>query len=262
MTAIDHPSPPDRMPDPAVREHAATGVNGFLGLLVGLGLLAVGAVLAVTGSDSGSGGTVPAGVLVLLLGVLALRGLVTISPGRARVVQFFGRYVGAVRTAGLRWVNPFTRRTTISTRIRNHESEVLKVNDYDGNPIEIAAVGVWQVQDTARAVFEVDSFVAFVHTQTETAIRHIATSYPYDIHYLLRAALAEAGRLPRDATPSRPRGRRDPTSGRSRSGPRGGHGHRLLILRLHLQAEVQTATSTCHDAVIVKRRGPSPVPAP
>jgi len=119
---------------------------------------------------------------VIVLGVIALRGLVTIAPGEAKVLQFFGRYVGTVRTAGLRWVNPLTSRYKVSTRIRNHESEVLKVNDFDGNPIEIAAVVVWQVEDTARAVFEVDSFVAFVHTQTETAIRHIATSYPYDDH--------------------------------------------------------------------------------
>ena len=177
MTTTDS-APPVRMPDPAVREHSATGVNGFLGLLAGLILVAFGAATAATGGD----GLGPVGVLVLVLGVITLRGLVTISPGEAKVLQFFGRYVGTVRTAGLRWVNPFTSRRTVSTRIRNHESEVLKVNDFDGNPIEIAAVVVWQVEDTARAVFEVDSFVAFVHTQTETAIRHIATSYPYDDH--------------------------------------------------------------------------------
>lgn len=177
MTAVEHPSAPVRMPDPAVREHAATGVNGFIGLLAGLVLLAGGVALAVVG-----GGATAAGVLVIVLAAITLRGLITVSPGEAKVVQLFGRYVGTERTAGLRWVDPFTSRRTVSTRIRNHESEVLKVNDFDGNPIEIAAVVVWQVEDTARAVFEVDSFVAFVHTQTETAIRHIATSYPYDDH--------------------------------------------------------------------------------
>lgn len=116
------------------------------------------------------------------LGIVALRGLTTVAPGEAKVLQFFGRYTGTVRTAGLRWVNPLSSRRKVSTRIRNHESAVLKVNDKDGNPIEIAAVVVWQVEDTARAVFEVDSFVEFVHTRTETAIRHIATSYPYDDH--------------------------------------------------------------------------------
>jgi regulator of protease activity HflC (stomatin/prohibitin superfamily) len=167
-----------RMPDPAVREHPATATGGFVGLLGGLVLIAVGVVLVVVGS----GPLTAVGIVVIVLGVIALRGLVTIAPGEAKVLQFFGRYVGTVRTAGLRWVNPLTSRYKVSTRIRNHESEVLKVNDFDGNPIEIAAVVVWQVEDTARAVFEVDSFVAFVHTQTETAIRHIATSYPYDDH--------------------------------------------------------------------------------
>jgi regulator of protease activity HflC (stomatin/prohibitin superfamily) len=167
-----------RMPDPAVREHPATATGGFVGLLGGLVLIAVGVALVVVGS----GPLTAVGIVVIVLGVIALRGLVTIAPGEAKVLQFFGRYVGTVRTAGLRWVNPLTSRYKVSTRIRNHESEVLKVNDFDGNPIEIAAVVVWQVEDTARAVFEVDSFVAFVHTQTETAIRHIATSYPYDDH--------------------------------------------------------------------------------
>lgn len=170
-----------RMPDPAVRERTAVGTNGFLALIGGLILILGGAGLAIyTGENS----TVLAvvGALLVLAGVLLLRGLITISPGEAKVLQFFGRYDGTVRAAGLRWINPFTSRSKVSTRIRNHESDVLKVNDYDGNPIEIAAVVVWQVEDTARAVFEVDSFVAFVHTQTETAIRHIATSYPYDDH--------------------------------------------------------------------------------
>ncbi len=178
MTVTHDPEPTVRMPDPAVREHAATGAGGVLGLLGGLALVVVG-VVTVTQAD---GVLVLVGVLAILAGLVVLRGLVTVSPGEAKVLQFFGRYVGTLRTAGLRWVNPFTSRHKVSTRIRNHESEVLKVNDFDGNPIEIAAVVVWQVEDTARAVFEVDSFVEFVHTQTETAVRHIATSYPYDDH--------------------------------------------------------------------------------
>ncbi|GEL26744.1 membrane protein [Pseudonocardia sulfidoxydans NBRC 16205] len=169
---------PVRMPDPAVREHKAWGPNGFVGLLVGLVLVGLG----IAGIAAGTGLLIGLGIAALVLGAVTLRGLTTVAPGEAKVVQFFGRYVGTVRTSGLRWVNPLTSRRKISTRIRNHESEVLKVNDLDGNPIEIAAVVVWQVEDTARAVFEVDSFVAFVHTQTETAIRHIATSYAYDSH--------------------------------------------------------------------------------
>ena len=104
------------------------------------------------------------------------------APGEARVVQFLGRYVGTVRLDGLRWVNPFTVRRRISTRIRNHETAVTKVNDADGSPIEIAAVVVWRVTDTARAMFEVDDYNEFVTIQAETAVRHIATSYPYDSH--------------------------------------------------------------------------------
>lgn len=174
---------PVRMPDPAVREHGAVTTSGFLGLAIGVVLLAAGALALAAGTaDEAGGAWIVTGAVVALAGVLVLSGLATVAPGEARVLQFFGRYTGTVRTAGLRWVVPFTSRRAVSTRIRNHESDVLKVNDSDGNPIEIAAVVVWQVEDTARAVFEVDSFVDFVHTQTETAIRHIATSYPYDDH--------------------------------------------------------------------------------
>jgi regulator of protease activity HflC (stomatin/prohibitin superfamily) len=105
-----------------------------------------------------------------------------VAPGEARVVQHLGRYRGTIRQDGLRWVNPFTSRTRISTRVRNHETAVLKVNDAYGNPIELAAVVVWKVRDTAQATFEVDDFAEFVATQTETAVRHIAIEYPYDSH--------------------------------------------------------------------------------
>ncbi len=96
------------------------------------------------------------------------------------MIQLFGRYKGTIRESGLQWVNPVTRRVTVSTRIRNQESAQAKVNDADGNPIEIAAVVVWQVRDTAAAVFAVDNYTQFVTIQTETAVRHIASSYPYD----------------------------------------------------------------------------------
>jgi regulator of protease activity HflC (stomatin/prohibitin superfamily) len=122
------------------------------------------------------------GVLVLIAALISLRGLNTVAPGEARVVQLFGRYKGTIRQDGLRWVNPFTSRNKVSTRVRNHETAVLKVNDAYGNPIELAAVVVWKVEDTAQATFEVDNFVKFVATQTETAVRHIAIEYPYDAH--------------------------------------------------------------------------------
>jgi regulator of protease activity HflC (stomatin/prohibitin superfamily) len=119
-------------------------------------------------------------VLLWLTGPFILRGLTPIAPGRARVVQLFGQYRGTIRESGLQWVNPFTERIVVSTRIRNQESAQAKVNDADGNPIEIAAVIVWQVRDTASAIYAVDNYTQFVAIQTETAVRHIASSYPYD----------------------------------------------------------------------------------
>ncbi|MEU8932132.1 SPFH domain-containing protein [Streptomyces sp. NPDC048409] len=168
------------MPAPRVRESVAHSIGGGLALLLGLvGLLAAVALFV---AASVNPGFAAAGVVVLLASVLAMRGLNTVAPGEARVVQLFGRYRGTIRQDGLRWVNPFTSRTKISTRVRNHETAVLKVNDAYGNPIELAAVVVWKVQDTAQAVFEVDDFTEFVSTQTETAVRHIAIEYPYDAH--------------------------------------------------------------------------------
>ncbi|MEU6283896.1 SPFH domain-containing protein [Streptomyces sp. NPDC047028] len=174
------------MPAPRVREFTAHSIGGGLALL--LGLIGIGAAVALlaaaasTGSAGAKAGLIPAGVLVFLAAVIAMRGLNTVAPGEARVVQLFGRYRGTIRQDGLRWVNPFTSRTRISTRVRNHETAVLKVNDAYGNPIELAAVVVWKVQDTAQAVFEVDDYAEFVATQTETAVRHIAIEYPYDAH--------------------------------------------------------------------------------
>ncbi|MFB0616641.1 SPFH domain-containing protein [Streptomyces sp. AGS-58] len=174
------------MPAPKVREFAAHSIGGGLALLLGLlGLGAAAALFAVSGATSSPGargGLITAGALVLLAALVAMRGLNTVAPGQARVVQLFGRYRGTIRQDGLRWVNPFTSRTRISTRVRNHETAVLKVNDAYGNPIELAAVVVWKVQDTAQATFEVDDFAEFVATQTETAVRHIAIEYPYDAH--------------------------------------------------------------------------------
>jgi regulator of protease activity HflC (stomatin/prohibitin superfamily) len=156
--------------------------------MLGLALLAlvVGVVLLASakGVSGGAGKAVLIllGLLLLIGAVLLLRGLVAVAPGEARVIQLLGRYVGTVRQDGLRWVNPFTTKRKISTRIRNHETDTLKVNDADGNPIQMAAVVVWRVEDTAKAVFSVDDFLEFVAIQTETAVRHIAGSYPYDAH--------------------------------------------------------------------------------
>jgi regulator of protease activity HflC (stomatin/prohibitin superfamily) len=168
------------MPAPRVREFTAHSIGGALALLLGLlGLLGAVALFA---ASSVSPGFAIGGVFVLIAAIISLRGLNTVAPGEARVVQLFGRYRGTIRQDGLRWVNPFTSRTKISTRVRNHETAVLKVNDAYGNPIELAAVVVWKVRDTAQATFEVDNYLEFVATQTEAAVRHIAIEYPYDAH--------------------------------------------------------------------------------
>jgi regulator of protease activity HflC (stomatin/prohibitin superfamily) len=109
-------------------------------------------------------------------------GVFTVNPNEGRVLQLFGRYVGTARTEGLRWANPFYSKRRVSLRVRNFESAKLKVNDQEGNPIEIAAVVVWRVVDTAEAVFEVDDYSNYVHVQSEAALRNLATSYTYDSH--------------------------------------------------------------------------------
>jgi regulator of protease activity HflC (stomatin/prohibitin superfamily) len=166
-----------------VPERAAWFLPGLPMLVLGLAALAAGiALLWLTGHTSGGASTALAwlGGLVVAAAALTLRGLTPVVPGRVHVVQLFGKYRGTIREPGLQWVNPFTNRIVISTRIRNLESPQAKVNDADGNPIEIAAVVVWRVQDTAHALYAVDSYANFVAIQTETAVRHIATSYPYD----------------------------------------------------------------------------------
>ncbi len=119
----------------------------------------------------------------LLVGVVLLicfKGFFMVHPNQAKVLQLFGTYVGSVRQTGLRWANPFYSKSPVSLRVRNFESEVLKVNDSSGNPIDIAAVVVWKVVDSAEAVFEVDDYESFVHIQSEAALRNLATSYPYE----------------------------------------------------------------------------------
>ncbi|WP_436773403.1 SPFH domain-containing protein [Yinghuangia sp. YIM S09857] len=173
------------MPAPQVRERLVRGAGGLPALGVGfLGLAASVVVFFVSATVDGGAraGLIALGVVIAIAALVGLCGLTTIAPGQARVIQLFGHYKGTLRHEGLRWVNPLTDRTKISTRIRNLETQTAKVNDFDGNPIEIAAVVVWQVQDTAQAMFEVDDFEEFVAIQTETAVRHIANSYPYDNH--------------------------------------------------------------------------------
>jgi hypothetical protein len=170
------------MPKPKVTERKAWDLNGWPVAVVAFILLVAGVVQFSVGVANGEGGMIALGSVLFVVGVIVAAGLTPVAPGRARVLQILGRYAGTIRTDGLRWVNPISTRKEVSTRIRNHETAVAKVNDADGNPIEIAAVVVWQVEDTAQAMFEVDDFVEFVAIQTETAVRHIANSYPYDVH--------------------------------------------------------------------------------
>lgn len=119
---------------------------------------------------------------LVLGGALVLAGLFVVNPNEARVLQLFGRYVGTCREEGLRWTIPFFTKRAISLRVRNFETAKIKVNDVEGNPIEIATIVVWKVRDTAEACFAIDDYVGFVHTQAESAVRNLATHHPYDAH--------------------------------------------------------------------------------
>ena len=165
-----------------IREAERSGIPGLpmlLFLLVGLGLVAWAVVGAVKDQA-----LVPvlAWMAVEIIVIVCLFGFFIVNPNEGRVMQLFGDYKGTVKTAGLRWANPFYSKRHISLRVRNFESGHLKVNDSDGNPIEIAAVVVWRVVDTAEAVFEVDNYENYVKVQTEAAVRNLATRYSYDAH--------------------------------------------------------------------------------
>ncbi len=169
-----------------VDERAAWSAPGVGALLLGLAVLAAGGVLTGFGAaeggfvGTGPGARLAVGLVLVVAAWLTFRGLTAVVPGEARAIQLFGRYHGTIRSSGLHWVNPFAERRRVSTRVRNQETALAKVNDADGNPIEIAAVVVWQVRDTAKAIYAVDDFAHFVAIQSETAVRHTASSYPYD----------------------------------------------------------------------------------
>lgn len=158
-----------------LQEKPSARAPGIAMLVAAIVLILGGVVLIVNN-------VVAIGILVELVGGFLCGGLIAVAPGQARVIKLFGHYDGTVHTTGLQWVNPLTTKTKVSVRIRNQETPILKVNDAQGNPIEIAAVVVWEVRDTAKAIFVVDDFVKFVAMQAETAVRHVATNYPYDAH--------------------------------------------------------------------------------
>jgi regulator of protease activity HflC (stomatin/prohibitin superfamily) len=169
-----------------INERERSASNGLLALLlmlVVIGLSIWGLVTAIRGAEAGGGKfLIGFWVFVLIVDSICLGGLFVVNPNQGVVLQLFGDYKGTVREPGLRWANPFYSKKAISLRVRNFETARLKVNDHDGNPIEIAAVVVWKVVDTAEASFEVDDYENYVHVQSESALRNLATAYPYDSH--------------------------------------------------------------------------------
>jgi len=165
-----------------IRETERRAVSGFGALGLGLPVLLLCIYAAIQAGVTRNGTLALGSLLVAVVDILLLCGLFVVNPNEGRVLQLFGSYVGTVRVPGLRWANPFYTKKRLSLRVRNFESARLKVNDTDGNPIEIAAVVVWKVVDTAEACFEVDNYENYVHVQSEAALRNLATSYPYDAH--------------------------------------------------------------------------------
>ena len=162
------------------REKQAASAPGALLVLLLLALLASSFTWLVHSARTDSPGGVVLAILAILVDLVCWAGLTIVNPNEARVLVLFGRYVGTVRQEGFYWVNPFTMRRRVSLRVRNFESQKLKVNDHDGNPIEIAAIVVWRVVDSAEAVFHVDNYDNFLKVQSESALRNLATAHPYD----------------------------------------------------------------------------------
>jgi len=171
-----------------VRERLRHGFPGLLILLFVVLALAIPVLLFIGGvqradaRETGATIRLIGAAISMVLWVLALRGFFIVAPNEAQVLQLFGDYAGSAKVPGLRWANPFYTRKKLSLRVRNFESSHLKVNDAEGNPIEIGAVVVWRVVETAEAMFEVNDYENFLHVQTEAALRNAATSYPYDSH--------------------------------------------------------------------------------
>ncbi|GAA3276509.1 SPFH domain-containing protein [Dactylosporangium vinaceum] len=178
-------------------ERRAFRINGFLMLLVLLALVAAAVGLGARLQEGPASGAIG---LVVLAAVLVLSGFVVVNPNEARVIQFFGRYVGTVADAGFHWTVPLSKKRGLSRRVRNFETERLKVSDADGNPVEIAAVVVWRVVDTFKASFGVDDHISYVAVQSEAALRHLATSYPYESHGDGRSSLREGNVVSEELT--------------------------------------------------------------
>ncbi len=175
-----------------IKERSVRTLPGGLALLISFGMIGAGAWLLVNGytppnleqaqAARMSPGAVVGAVALGIATIFMWKGMFTMAPNESRVLQLFGRYVGTVTDEGWRWVNPLYSKTTISLRMRNFETAKIKVNDVEGNPIEIAAIVVWKVVEPAHAAFSVESYPAFVTVQSEAAVRNLATRHPYDGH--------------------------------------------------------------------------------
>lgn len=165
-----------------IREKSRNVSSGYLMLVVLPVLTLLFGYLFIRGAKLDDAVLASSSLLAFLIVLICYKGFFMVHPNQAAVLQLFGTYVGSVRVTGLRWANPFFSKQRVSLRVRNFESEVLKVNDSSGNPIDIAAVVVWKVVDSAEAVFEVDDYESFVHIQSEAALRNLATSFPYETH--------------------------------------------------------------------------------
>jgi len=165
-----------------IRESAARPSSGMFMLVLIPALLILSAWWLIHGAHQGSTVQVLSAVLAIVLLAIGLGGFFVVEPNQSTVLMLFGNYRGSERRPGLWWANPFMTKKRVTLRVRNFESSKLKVNDHDGNPIEIAAVVVWRVVDSAEAIFQVDNYDNFVHVQSEAALRNLATGHPYDAH--------------------------------------------------------------------------------
>ena len=165
-----------------IKERPGKAANGVVALFVILLVMAAAVASMIRGANNEQAGLAVGGLVALGLSIVMLIGLFAVQPNQARALTLFGKYRGSIKQEGLWWVNPLMAKKAVSLRVRNFETAKLKVNDNDSNPIEIGAVVVWQVVDSAEALFEVDNYEDYVRVQSESAVRTLATQYPYDAH--------------------------------------------------------------------------------
>jgi SPFH domain/Band 7 family protein len=179
----------------ATRDRKLASIHGLVAVGIWLLLAAAAAfwlLAAATADPEPAAAGLAGGAVLAVVALVALNGFIIVQPNQAKVAVFLGRYLGTVDRAGFHWINPLTARRTLSLRIRNLDTDVLKVNDANGNPIEISAVITWQVRDAARAAFDVEDYDGFVTIQAETAVRHVASVFPYDSYREGQESLREA----------------------------------------------------------------------